>query len=130
MSAVCAVNSPEMWSPSPDLSPRVRRLREEYFSFMEREYFRNEVMSFSTGRPWDVVYSEHTWCIVPEVIPFLAAFKASLLVDAAVVPLPDAFWKESREVRRALFLRENNFYEKTGRATGREWSVAPHDLSG
>jgi len=95
-----------MWSPSEKLTPRVARLREEYFSFNERDYFRNEVMSFSTGQPWDVVYTEHTWCIVPEVIPFLAAFKTSLLVDADVVPLQDSFWKASSQVRRALFFKE------------------------
>ena len=32
-----------VWSPSPALSPRVRRLRDEYFSFYTRDYFRNEV---------------------------------------------------------------------------------------
>ena len=106
MSGQCAASQVEVWSPSEALSPRVKRLRDEYFSFFERDYFRNEVMSFSTGQPWDVVYTEHTWCIVPEVIPFLAAFKASLLVDAKTVPLGDTFWKETHQVRRALFFRE------------------------
>lgn len=107
MPAQCqAVSNAALWSPSDALTPRVRRLREEYFSFHEREYFRNEVMSFTTGSPWDVVYTEHMWCIVPEILVFLEAFKASLLVDAAVVPLPESFWKESGEVRRALFFRQ------------------------
>jgi len=106
MSAQCQAVDVAMWSPSDALTPRVRRLREEYFSFAERDYFRNEVMSFTTGTPWDVVYTEHSWCIVPEILPFLAAFKASLRVDARTVPLPASFWRESRQVRRALFLRE------------------------
>jgi len=106
MATQCAVSRNDVWSPSEALSPRVRRLRQEYFSFLQRDYFRNEVMPFSTGRPWDVVYTEHTWCIVPEIIPFLAAFKASLLVDARTVPLPESFWTESNQVRRALFFRE------------------------
>ena len=106
MPAQCAAVNVDMWSPADALTPRVRRLRDEYFSFYDREYFRNEVMSFSTGQPWDVVYTEHTWCIVPEVIPFLAAFKASLLVDAKTVPLEQNFWKESALARRALFFRE------------------------
>ncbi len=95
-----------MWSPSEGLSDRVRRLREEYFSFPEREYFKNEVMSFSTGQPWDVVYTEHTWGVVPEIFPFLDGFKASLTVDAEIVSFPRSFWKESYLVRRALFFKE------------------------
>jgi formate C-acetyltransferase len=106
MSAQCQALDVAMWSPSETLTPRVRRLREEYFSFYERDYFRNEVMSFTTGTPWDVVYTEHTWCIVPEILPFLTAFKTSLRVDAKTVPLPRSFWKDSPEIRRAVFFRE------------------------
>jgi len=106
MSAQCQAVDVAMWSPSDALTPRVRRLREEYFSFYQRDYFRNEVMSFTTGTPWDVVYTEHTWCIVPEILPFLEAFKSSLRVDAQTVSLPGSFWKEAPEVRRAVFFRE------------------------
>lgn len=105
MATACQPNLP-LWSPSERLSPRVARLRSEYFSFYEREYFRNEVMAFSTGDPWDVVFTEHTWGVVPEIYPFLDAFKAALLADARVVPLPRSFWKEPLPVRRALFFRE------------------------
>lgn len=105
MATACQPNL-SLWSPSERLSPRVARLRSEYFSFSEREYFRNEVMAFSTGEPWDVVFTEHTWGVVPEIYPFLDAFKAALLADARIVPLPRSFWKEPLAVRRALFFRE------------------------
>ena len=95
-----------VWSPAETLSPRVSKLRSEYFSFHDRAYFRNEVMAFSTGQPWDIVFSEHTWGVAPEIHPFLEAFKAALLVDAKVIPLPDSFWKEPLVLRRALFFQE------------------------
>ncbi|MEW6440204.1 MAG: pyruvate formate lyase family protein [bacterium] len=96
----------DVWSPSEALSPRVSKLRTEYFSFHQREYFRNEVMAFSTGEPWDIVFSEHSFGVAPEIHPFLEAVKTALLVDARVVPLADAFWQNPLVLRRALFLRE------------------------
>ncbi len=96
----------KIWSPSPSLSPRVKRLREEYFSFEKRTYYRNEVIPFTTGKPWDVVWSPHNWGVVPEMIPFFAAYQDSLLAAARVVPLPLDFWKEPLIVRRAIFFKE------------------------
>jgi len=104
--AALAEPAVNLWSPSDKLSPRIRRLRDEYFSYSERDYFQNEVMSFTTGQPWDVVYSEHTWGVAPEVFPFMDAFKASLLVDAQTVPLNPEFWREPTIIRRALFFKE------------------------
>ncbi len=104
--AVLAEPAVNLWSPSDKLSPRIRKLRDEYFSYSERDYFRNEVMPFTTGQPWDVVYSEHTWGVAPEVFPFMDAFKAALLVDAQTVPLDQEFWREPTIIRRALFFRE------------------------
>ena len=107
MEARCEVGVPAgIWSPSETLSPRVKKLRKEYFSFHEREYFRNEVMAFSTGKPWDVVYAEHTWGVAPEVFPFMDAFRDSLLVDARTVSLPDSFWEQPLILRRAYFFKE------------------------
>ena len=40
---------PDVWSAARGLSPRVRRLRDEYFSFYSRDYFRNEVRPFGSG---------------------------------------------------------------------------------
>jgi hypothetical protein len=41
--------SSAVWSPSPSLSPRVRRLRQEFLSFYSRDYFRNEVRPYTSG---------------------------------------------------------------------------------
>jgi formate C-acetyltransferase len=95
-----------IWQPSEKLSPRVRRLRDEYFSFRERDYFRNEVRGFTTGKAWDAVWSPHAWSIVPESFPFFAAFADSLLAGARTVPFADALFGEPLVVRRALFFRE------------------------
>ena len=100
--ASCAAT---LWRPSDGLSARVKRLREEFFSFDTRA-FRNEVMPFSTGTPWDAVYSYGRWTVVPEVLPFLRAFEDSLAAAARVVPLPGGFWREPLVVRAALFFAE------------------------
>ena len=44
-----------LWSPADTLSPRVRRLRDQYWDFYNRAYT-NEVRAFTTGTPWDQVY--------------------------------------------------------------------------
>ncbi len=93
----------ELWMPSPELSPRVKRLREEYWSFYERDYFRNEVMAFTTGTDWDTVYNPVNWGVVPEIFPFIPSIVDSLLAGATVVPLPEGFWERSIAMRRALF---------------------------
>jgi formate C-acetyltransferase len=94
-----------VWEPSSALPERVRRLRDEYFSFATRE-FRNEVMPFGTGQSWDVVWSPHHWTNVPEVAPFLAAFEDSLRAAAQPVDLPQGFWREPLIVRVALFFSQ------------------------
>ncbi|MDY6795342.1 MAG: pyruvate formate lyase family protein [Actinomycetota bacterium] len=99
--------SPEMiWSESGNLSPRVRRLREEYYSLDDRPYFRNEVMPFTTGTEWDEVWSPVLWGIIPEIVPFMEAFGESLKVLGREVDLPEGFWEHSLIMRRALFFRE------------------------
>ncbi len=95
-----------LWSASDSLSPRVKRLRDEFFSFDERPYFRNEVQPYTTGTPWDDVYSAMNWGDVPEVIPFMPAFRDSLRAIAEEVELPADFWKQSLEMRKAIFFRE------------------------
>jgi len=95
-----------LWSPSPSLSPRVRRLREEYFSFASRDYFRNEVRPYGSGTPWDEVWSPHNWGVVPEMYVFFDSFRDSLLAAAETVPVPAGFWDEPLVVRRALFFSE------------------------
>jgi hypothetical protein len=46
--ANCQVVAPtQVWSAAPTLSPRVQRLRDQFWSFYEREYT-NEVRSYTT----------------------------------------------------------------------------------
>jgi len=94
-----------LWNPSDTLSERVKRLREEYFSF-ETRAFRNEVLPFTTGTAWDAVFSVSRWTNVPELTPFLRAYEDSLLAAARVVPLPEGFWDQPLELRTALFFAE------------------------
>lgn len=98
--------SAAIWSPSPALSPRARRLRDEYFSFDTRDYFRNEVRPYGCGTAWDEVWSAYNWGGVPEMYVFFDGFRDSLLAAAETVPLPAGFWDEPMVVRRALFFRE------------------------
>lgn len=97
--------SSAVWSPSLSLSPRVRRLRQEFLSFYSRDYFRNEVHPYTSGTPWDQVWSPHNWTVAPELYPFLDAYQDSLLAAAERVELPSGFWQEPLVVRRALFFR-------------------------
>jgi len=94
-----------IWSASSALSPRVGRLRDEFFSFYSREHFRNEVRPYSSGTPWDQVWSPHNWGVVPEIHLFFDAVRDSLLAAAEPVPLPPDFWRQPLAVRRASFFR-------------------------
>lgn len=105
MTAATSRQSDCCWNPSRDLSDRVRRLREEYFSFDSRS-FRNEVIPFTTGTPWDTVYRYASWTVVPEVMPFLRAFEDSLAAAARPVPLPKGFFRNPLPMRVALFFAE------------------------
>jgi len=95
-----------IWSPSDQLSPRVKRLRQEYFSFRQRDYFRNEVLAFGTGDPHDILFSPHHWGVAPEVFLFSNAMQDTLLATATPVELPEGFWQEPLAVRRAIFFQQ------------------------
>jgi len=95
----------ELWSPDEGLSARIKRLREQFFSFYEREYT-NEVRAYTTGTPWDTVYSIWSWTNVPEVAMFLPGIRSYLLASATPVELPVDYWDEPLVVRQALFFRE------------------------
>ncbi len=94
-----------LWAPAANLPPRVRRLREQYWSFYERSYT-NEVRAFTTGTEWDTVYAKWSWTNVPETAVFLPGVCSYLLAAATPVELPRGFWDEPLVVRRALFFRE------------------------
>jgi formate C-acetyltransferase len=87
------------------LSPRIAWLRDYYFQGTARAW-NNEFTAFTTGTPWDVVYDESSYHIVPETYPFLPVFTASALQAAHPVPLPPRFWTWSLPERRAWFVRE------------------------
>ncbi len=97
--------APKVWRASETLPDRVKRLREEYWSFDTRA-FRNEVLPFSTGTPWDTVYSFAHWTNVPEIIPFQRAYEDSLRAAARTVQLPEGFWNQPIILRRAIFFAE------------------------
>jgi formate C-acetyltransferase len=95
----------EIWKPSEGLSERVKKLRDEYFSFRDRE-FRNEVIGFTTGEPDDILFSSYHWGVAPEAFMFAKAFQDTLGASAIKVELPEGFWDRSLPVRRAAFFAE------------------------
>ena len=96
----------KIWEPSEELPDRIKKLREEYFSFYDRGYFRNEVIPFTTGTEWDELYSYHDWGDVPELFNYFAGIRDSLRSMAIKVDLPENFWAESSATRRAVFFRK------------------------
>ncbi|MAE29941.1 MAG: hypothetical protein CMJ87_13315 [Planctomycetes bacterium] len=96
--------APAIKRPS-GLSSRVRWLRDYFFSGVHRPW-NNEWTCWTTGTPWDVVYEEISYYIVPETYPFLPPFRSSTLQAARPVELPRDFWRRSLVERRAWFIRE------------------------
>lgn len=96
----------EIWGPSPKLSERVSRLREEYTDINSREHFRNELIPFSNGESWDTVWSPSEWGVVPELFQFQPAFLETLPLAAKTVKLPSDFWDEPLILRAAIFFKE------------------------
>ena len=102
--------SSQLWHAN-NLSPRVQRLRDEYWSFYERDYYRNEVRSYSTGHEWDEVFTPYNWGVVPEMFPLIQIFRETLKAMAEKVELPDNFYRLTIAERRAIFFNlvlENN----------------------
>jgi pyruvate formate-lyase/glycerol dehydratase family glycyl radical enzyme len=96
----------ETWEPSESLAPRIRKLRDEYFDYDNRNYFRNEMIPYTTGKPWDAVFVPHYWTTVPEENDFLKPICESLLALSQKVDLPGNFWDEPLVVRRAIFFQQ------------------------
>ena len=106
MERSCCLSSDKIWSAANTLSLRIKKLRKEYFSFYDRDYFRNEVRSYSTGTDWDIVFSPHQWGVAPEMYPLFASFEDSLAAGAKSLELPSDFWEKSIVMRRSIFFRE------------------------
>jgi formate C-acetyltransferase len=87
------------------LSDRIQWLRDYYFSGNDRAW-NNEYTSWTTGTPWDIVYNELTFYIVPETYTLINTLGASYLQAARRVLLHHDFWKWPRVQRRAWFVRE------------------------
>src|SRR5574340_1188300 len=100
-----SLTATRLWSPAAILSPRIRRLRDQYSSFYDRDYS-NQVRAFTTGAPWDICYSIWSWTNVPEVALFQQGYRSYLSAAATPVKLPPNFWNEPLVVRQALFFRE------------------------
>ncbi len=87
------------------LSGRISWLRDYYFRGTERAW-NNEFTAWTTGTPWDILYNEMTFYIVPETYTLLNTLGASYLQAARPVSLPDDFWSMPLVERRAWFVRE------------------------
>ena len=87
------------------LSDRIQWLRDYYFRGTERPW-NNEFTSWTTGTPWDIIYNEMTFYIVPETYTLLNTLGASYLQAARPVALHPDFWHGSLAERRAWFVRE------------------------
>ena len=88
-----------------ELSPRIKWLRDYYFQGVNRAW-NNEFTAWTTGEPWDTVWDEITYHIVPEVYAFIPTFRASFLQAARPVALDPEFWSWSLVERRAWFVKE------------------------
>jgi len=95
----------KLWEASEMLSPRIRRLRDYYFMDDERE-FQNNVMSFTTGIPNDVVYQILDFISVPDMLGgVLRANRDGLAAMAIKLDLPPDFWDQPLIIRKALFFQ-------------------------
>jgi len=103
--AACNANV-RIWSASEGLTDRVKKLRNEYFDYANREYFRNEISPFICRSENDAVWSSYSWGVSPEIHITFPSFESSLQALGKLVPLPDGFWDEPLPVRRATFFSE------------------------
>ena len=87
------------------LSKRITWLRDYFFQGLKRNW-NNEFTCWTTGTPWDVLYEESNFYIVPEAYAFLQPFRGSTRQAARQVPLPENFWKQPLAERRAWFIKE------------------------
>ncbi len=88
-----------------NLSKRIEWLRNYYFEGDKRPW-NNEFAAFTTGTPWDEVFDETSFLIVPEVYSFFSTFRKSFLMAARTVETPENFFERSIAERRAWFIKE------------------------
>ena len=105
MSVVHAENIHYEIKTPKGLSPRIEWLRNYYFQGVKRAW-NNEFSPWTTGTPWDVVYDEMSFYIVPETYAFHQTFTSSFHQAARPVSLPEDFWTWTLVERRAWFIRE------------------------
>ncbi len=87
------------------LSSRIKWLRDFYFSGLDRKW-NNEFTAWTTGTPWDEVWDETTYYIVPEVYAFMQTFVSSFKQAARKVDTPPDFFGWPIALRRAWFVKE------------------------
>ena len=87
------------------LSERIAWLRDYYFEGCRRNW-NNAYTAWSTGTPWDLLYQEMTYYIVPEVYMLLDALGGGYHQGARNIPLREDFWSLSLVERKAWFLKE------------------------
>ena len=92
------------------LSSRIRWLRDFYFQGLDRPW-NNEWTCWTTGTPWDVLYDEISYYIVPESLrrscpgfPFSSALQAARPVELDPRLLEAGAWSE----RRAWFIKRGH----------------------
>jgi hypothetical protein len=88
-----------------ELSPRISWLRDYYFKGYDRRW-NNEFTSWTTGTPWDLLYQEMTYYIVPEVYMLMDAHSGCFHQAARPVKLHQDFWEKTLPERKAWLLRE------------------------
>lgn len=85
-----------------NLSPRIKWLRDYYFKGVERKW-NNEAIAFTTGAPYDDIYDELTFYIVPEVHNFFNPFVKGVLLSATKIAVPEDFYNKSIAERKQYF---------------------------
>lgn len=88
-----------------NLSPRIQWLRDYYFLGLKRKW-NNESICFTTGTPYDSVYEEMTFFIVPEVHSFFDTFTTSFKMAAHKVDLPKSFFRMSIPERKETMVKK------------------------
>jgi formate C-acetyltransferase len=88
-----------------NLSPRIQWLREYYFQG-DKRVWNNEFSAFTTGTPWDEVFDETSFLIVPEVYSFFPTFRKSFIMAARKIDPPKGFFSLSIPERRAWLMKE------------------------